>query len=83
MIQSTEGLVPSIQCGFPLTASIKYEGTHEAYRAAFNYIPQNDSSTWVASVNDNEPWLQVNFLGVKHVKAIETKGRPEGDQFVT
>ena len=69
------GLVPAIQCGFPVTASSVFSGEHTADRAAYNYnYGGRGSSTWSASLSDTNQWLQVNFLALKTVKAIETKG---------
>ena len=74
------GLVPAIQCGFPVSASTEFDGNHAANHAAYNYgFRERGSSTWCAAFNDTNQWLQVNFLGLKMMKAIETKGRIEHD----
>ena len=47
------GLVPAIQCGFPVTASSVLPGEHTADRAAYNFnCGGRGASTWCAALND-------------------------------
>ena len=38
---------------------------------------------WIPTFRDNNPWIQVDFVVILHVKKIHTQGRPDNDHWVT
>ena len=52
-------------------------------RLNFVSIPGKKSGAWVASDNDTQPWIQVDFIVNLTLKAISTQGREDAAEWVT
>ncbi|KAK3611483.1 hypothetical protein CHS0354_039095 [Potamilus streckersoni] len=59
-----------------LTASSSLDNNHTATGGRMSY------SGWIASSKDTRPWIQVDFLEVKTVSGIKTKGSQERPDWV-
>ena len=68
---------------FAISASSYLDSKSKAYNGRLHFLLTSDRvGGWVARLNDNNPFFQVNFSDWRKVTRVAIQGRQDADQWV-